>query len=273
MKAGESALYAGKIVHRRLRPKQHLLRYRVFYLLLDLDKIDQLASSLRLFSHNRFNLFSLRDRDYGNGSEESLHAQVRGRLRKEGIEVGGPIRLLTMPRVLGYAFNPLSIYFCHRNDGSLAAILYEVNNTFGQRHNYLIAVAAGSNGAIRQHSRKSLYVSPFLTTDMTYSFAVVPPRERLAVSVVGRDDEGPLIVAKVTAVRQALTDATLVRAFLLYPLLPLKVIIAIHWEALFLWFKGVHLHRQPPPPDREVTIGRENRPLHVAGQEGSGSCP
>jgi uncharacterized protein len=260
MKAGESAFYAGEVVHRRLRPKPHLLRYSIFYLLLDLDSIDQLARSLRLFSHNRFNLFSLSDRDHGNGSEGPLHEQVRRHLRNEGIETDGPVGLLAMPRVLGYAFNPLSIYFCHRKDGSLAAILYEVNNTFGQRHNYLIRVAAGSNGVIRQQSRKSLYVSPFMTTDMTYFFDVVPPRERLAVSVTGHDVEGPLIAAKVTAARQALTDTTLVRAFLLCPLLTLKVIIAIHWEALLLWCKGIRLQPQLPPPDREVTVGREIRP-------------
>jgi DUF1365 family protein len=262
MKAGGSALYAGEVTHLRLRPRRHRLRYRIFYLLLDLDEIDQLARSLRLLSHNRFNLFTISDRDHGNGSEVSLREQVECHLRNAGIEAGGSIRLLAMPRILGYAFNPLSIYFCHRKDESLAAILYEVNNTFGQRHNYLIRVGTRSNGAIRQQSCKSLYVSPFMTTDMTYLFAVVPPRENLALSVTGRDVEGPLIVAKLIAVRRALTDASLFRVFLLYPLLTIKVIAAIHWEALLLWLKGVRPQRRPPPPDRDVTVGRESPPLH-----------
>jgi uncharacterized protein len=257
MKPSGSALYTGKVTHCRLRPRQHRLRYRIFYLLLDLDEIEHLARSLRLFSHNRCNLFSITDHDHGNGSQASLREQVQSHLWSAGIDANGPIRLLAMPRILGYAFNPLSIYFCHRQDESLAAILYEVNNTFGQRHNYLIPVAPGSNRIIRQQSCKSLYVSPFMTTDMTYFFAVVPPREGLAVSVTGHDAKGPLIVAKLVAARHALTDACLVRAFLLYPLLTLKVIIAIHFEALLLWLKGVHLQRRPPPPDRKVTVGQE----------------
>jgi DUF1365 family protein len=273
MKASGSALYTGKVRHRRFRPRQHRLRYSIFYVLLDLDEIDQLARSLRLFSHNRFNLFSISDRDHGNGSEASLCEQVRCHLQNAGVEAGGPIRLLAMPRILGYVFNPLSIYFCHRRDGSLAAILYEVNNTFGQRHNYLIPVAAGSNRIIRQQSRKSLYVSPFTIPDMTYFFAVMPPRRSLAVSVTGHDVEGPLIVAKLIATRHALTDASLLRAFLLYPLLTLKVITAIHWEALLLWLKGVRPQRRPPPPDWQVTVGQENPPSPLHRQERPRSCP
>jgi DUF1365 family protein len=257
MKASGSALYSGEVTHVRLRPRRHRLRYCIFYLLIDLDEIDQLASSLRLFSHNRFNLFSFSGRDHGDGSEASLREQMERHLRNAGVEAGGPIRLLAMPRILGYAFNPLSIYFCHHKDGSLAAIVYEVNNTFGQRHSYLISVAAGSNGAIRQQSRKSLYVSPFMTTDMTYFFTVLPPGESLAISIRGHDAEGPLIVAKLIGKRRALTDASLLRAFLLFPLLTFKVIAAIHWEALLLWLEGVRLQRRPPRPDREVTIGRE----------------
>jgi uncharacterized protein len=159
------------------------------------------------------------------------------------------------------------MYFCHRRDGSLAAILYEVNNTFGQRHNYLISVAPGSDGIIRQRSRKSFYVSPFMITDMTYFFAVIPPGEGLAVSVTGHDVEGPLIVARLTAARRALTDASLARAFFLYPLLTLKVITAIHWEALLLWLKGVRLQHRPPPPRREVTVGRENLLPYATGRK------
>jgi uncharacterized protein len=268
MKASASALYTGEVMHCRLRPRQHRLRYRIFYLLLDLDEIDQMAGSLYLFSHNRFNLFSISDRDHGNGSGLSLREQVQRHLQNAGLEGGGPVRLLAMPRVLGYVFNPLSIYFCHRKDGSLAAILYEVNNTFRQRHNYLIPVSAGSNGAIRQQSRKSLYVSPFMATEMNYFFAVTPPGENLAVSVTGHDTQGPLIVAKLIAARRSLTDASLLRVFLLSPLLTFKVIIAIHWEALILWLKGIRPQRRTPPPDWEVTVGRENpRPYPIGWKD------
>lgn len=256
----QSALYAGSVMHHRLRPREHRLRYGVFYLLLDLDEIDALADRLRLFSHNRFNLFSFYDSDHGEGASVSLRGRIERHLQEAGVEAGGPIRLLTMPRILGYAFNPLSIYFCHRKNGSLSAIFYEVNNTFGQRHNYLIPVPQDMKGAIRQESRKSFYVSPFMTTDMAYSFSVVPPGSKLAVSVIGRDTQGPLIVAKLAATRQDLTDATLARAFCAYPLLTLKVIAGIYWEAVLIWLKGIRLQHRPSPPDRPVTLGRNIDP-------------
>lgn len=253
----QSALYSGDVMHHRLRPKEHRLSYSVFYLLLDLDEVDALADTLPFFSHNRFNLFSLYDRDYGDGTAVPLRETVEEHLRDAGIETGGTIRLLTMPRILGYAFNPISVYFCHRPDTSLCAIFYEVSNTFGQRHNYLVAVPPGALPPIRQESCKSLYVSPFLGADMAYSFVVTPPGERLAISVTGRDAQGPLIIAKLAAERQPLTNASLARHFITYPLLTLKVIAGIHWEALLLWLKGMRLQHRPPPPEQPVTIGRE----------------
>lgn len=255
-----SALYTGSVMHHRLRPKEHRLRYSIFYLLLDLDEIEILARRLRLFSHNRFNFFSFHDSDHGEGATTSLRDRIEQHLQEAGIESGGPIRLLSMPRILGYAFNPLSIYFCHRRDNSLSAIFYEVNNTFGQRHNYLIPVPAESEEPIRQETQKSFYVSPFMSTDMVYSFSVVPPGKDLVVSVIGRDTAGPLIVAKLVATRQDLSDAALTRAFCAYPLLTFKVIAGIYWEALLIWLKGIHLHHRPLPPDQPVTLGRGARP-------------
>jgi DUF1365 family protein len=257
MRIAGSAFYAGHVMHYRTRPKQHRLRYRIFYLLIDLAELDTLASTLRLFSRNRFNLFSFHDRDHGDGSGRSLAEQVHHQLRIADIEADGPIRLLTLPRMLGYVFNPLSVYFCHRRDGSLAAILYEVTNTFRQRHNYLIPVAAGSGRVVRQTSGKSLYVSPFLSGDIRYSFTVLPPGERISVSVTGCDLDGPLIFAKLSGSRQIITDRVLARAFLVYPLLTLKVMLGIHWEALLLWLKGIRLLHRPPAPARSTTVGRE----------------
>ncbi|MBI1365251.1 MAG: DUF1365 family protein [Alphaproteobacteria bacterium] len=252
----QSALYAGVVMHQRLRPREHKLRYRIFYFLLDLDEIDALARQLRFFSRNRFNLFSFYDRDHGDGGKSSLREKVERHLREAKIEHGGAIRLLTMPRILGYVFNPLSIYFCHRRDGSLCAIFYEVNNTFGQRHSYLIPVPSGATGLIQQESQKSFYVSPFMTTEMDYSFSVLPPGKDLAVSVTGRDRDGPLIVARLTARRHELTESSLLHTFCVYPMLTFKVMLGIHWEALLIWLKGIDLHPRPAPPDKEVTLGR-----------------
>jgi DUF1365 family protein len=249
------ALYIGHVMHRRLRPRAHHLRYRIFSLLLDLDGIDALAAGLRLFSRGRFNLFSFHDRDYGDGSALPLRAQVERHLRAAGIRPdGGPIRLLTMPRLLGFAFNPLSIYFCHGRDGPLRAILYEVNNTFGQRHSYLLPVEPGATAPIRQHCAKAFHVSPFMDMDMAYDFRVGPPGDHLSVAITVSDGSGPMLTALHQARRRDLTDGALARVFLTHPLLTLKVVGGILWEAARLWIKGVPVRRLPPAPASPITI-------------------
>jgi len=251
-----SALYTGTVAHRRLRPKPHRLRYRVFSLLLDLDEIPALSRRLRLFSHRRFNLFSFHERDHADSSGGSLREWAEDSLVRAGIDIeGGPIRLLAMPRVLGYGFNPISVWFCHHRDGSLAALLHEVHNTFGERHTYLIPVTeTGTRDAIIQNCAKDFHVSPFMTMDMRYDFRVHPPDERLSLAIQGSDADGPLIVASFAAKRHELTDAALLRAFFLTPLLTLKVIGGIHWEALRLWIKGARLQPHPPAPEHAVSI-------------------
>jgi DUF1365 family protein len=254
---GASALYIGHVMHHRVRPKVHRLRYRIFSLLLDLDEIDALAGRLRLFSRNRFNLFAFRDRDYAAGTNEPLRDQVERHMRSAGlIPDGGPIRLLTMPRILGFAFNPLNVYFCHRRDGGLAAILYEVNNTFGERHSYMLPVASDEPGAVRQDCAKSFHVSPFLGLDMRYGFRVMPPAGRLSIVVTAADAQGTMLTAVHSAQRHALTDAALARAFVSHPLLTLKVVGGILWEAARLWAKGVRVHPHPAPPEHSVTLVR-----------------
>jgi DUF1365 family protein len=250
-----SCLYVGLVTHRRLRPRKHALRYRTYALLLDLDELPALSRKLRLFSHNAFNLFSVFDRDYGAGGPASLREQIAGHAREIGLDLdGGSIRLLTMPRILGYAFNPLSIYFCYGRDGAVRAILYEVNNTFGQRHSYFIPVGEDEGGLIRQSCQKQLYVSPFMAMDMTYDFTVSPPAEKLSIAIVERDREGVTLTATQAQGRRELTDAALLRVFFTHPLLTLKVIVGIHFEALLLWAKGMRLQVRPPQPDRSVTL-------------------
>jgi DUF1365 family protein len=254
-----SALYIGHVMHRRVRPRRHRLRYRIFSLLLDLDEIDMLARQLRLFSRNRFNLFSFHDRDHAGGTAEPLRAQVEHHLATAGIDIGGgAIRLLTMPRILGFAFNPLNVYFCHDRAGVLCAILYEVNNTFGERHSYLLPVE-GDGAAVRQGCAKAFHVSPFMAMDMHYAFRVSPPAERLAITITGSDSEGPVLIAAHSAARRTLTDAALAQAFLTHPLLTVKVVGGILWEAAKLWAKGVPVQDRPAPPPMPVTIGKTAR--------------
>jgi uncharacterized protein len=252
-----SALYAGIVTHVRFRPRAHRLRYRMMQGLFDLDELDAVAGRLRFFSRNRFNLFAFHDADYGDGSATPLRAQIEAHLRSGGLEPdGGAIRVLTMPRILGHVFNPISTWYCHRADGSLLAMLYEVTNTFKDRHWYLIPVAPGDQSVIRQRCAKRLYVSPFMDMAMDYAFTLRPPGEQVSLVVEGADAEGPLITATFAGRRRELGDGALVRAFFAYPLLTLKVVGGIHWEALRLWLKGVRIRRHPAPLGETLTIGR-----------------
>ncbi len=250
-----SCLYDAVVVHQRTRPVPHRLRYRITTLLLDLDELPTLAKRLRWFAHNRAGAVSFHERDHGAGAATGLRAWVEAQMRLAGISPdGGPIRLLAMPRVLGHVFNPLSVFFCHRRDGALAAVLYEVNNTFGQRHSYLVPVT-DQTSPLRQGCDKAFYVSPFLPMDMRYRFRVEPPDDAVSIGVYGDDAEGLLIAATLTGRRRALTDAALLGSVLRMQLLAAKIVVGIHWEALKLWRKGLRLVHRPPPPPTPVTIG------------------
>jgi DUF1365 family protein len=238
-----SCLYTGQVVHRRLSPRKHHLRYRVFWMLLDLNEIDSLSKQLSFFSRNRFNLTSFHDADHGDGSGSSLLNQAQALLRQAGCRADQfTIRLLCMPRILGYGFNPLSVYFCSRHDGSLEAIIYEVHNTFGERHSYVMRVRGDAPDIIEQHCPKDFYVSPFLGMDMSYGFRVQPPAEQVQVSIHGKENDKTVITASLSGTRHPLTDGALIKAFAGHPLLTLKVIVGIHWHALRMILKGFRIH-------------------------------
>jgi DUF1365 family protein len=187
-----------------------------------------------------------------------LKQRAGGQLAAAGIEGGGPVRLLCFPRVLGFVFNPLCVWFCHRRDGTLAAIIHEVSNTFGQRHAYLIPAAAGPDGLVRQRCDKGFYVSPFMDMETAYHFRIRPPGglagEPLAVSIRQTDAGGPVLHAALTARRVELTDGAILRAWARHPLMTAKVVAGIHWEALHLWRKGLAIRPRPPAPAHPVTI-------------------
>ncbi|MDE1997017.1 MAG: DUF1365 family protein [Rhizobiaceae bacterium] len=249
-----SALYSGQVTHVRVKPKVHRLNYRIYSLLLDLDELDELGSCLRWFSVDRFNLFSFHRKDRGDRSGVDLRAQVEAWMRAVGVEPdGGAIRLLTMPRILGWAFNPLSTFFCYRQDGRLAAILWEVDNTFGERHGYMIPVEPASGREIVQRCDKEFYVSPFMDMDLRYLFQVSPPEEKLSIKIETFDDDGLVLTARHTAHRAELTDAALLKAFLTIPFLTLRVFGGIHWEALQIWWKGIAFRKRPVPPAHAVS--------------------
>ena len=248
-------IYHGTVIHTRLRPVRHRLRYRIFYLLLDLDDLPALHGRSRLFSHNRLNLFSFHDRDHGPRDGRPLRPWIDDRLREAGIDLaGGSISVLCLPRVLGYGFNPLSIFFCHHADGRLMALLHEVSNTFGQWHGYLIPVDDGNAPVVRQQCDKAFYVSPFIPVSGEYRFRVLRPGQQIGVTICQRDSDGPRLVASLVGQRAPLTDRTLAAAAAWYPWLTVKVIAGIHWEALKLWLKGAPFVRRPPAPESPVSI-------------------
>lgn len=250
-------LYRGTVLHKRLKPFTHALTYSVFSVLVDLDGLDALDRGLRLFGHNRWAPVSLHDRDYGRRDGSPIRNWVDGVLHDGGLEelAGEPVRLLTFPRLWGYVFNPLSIYYCYRSDGRLGAILYEVSNTFGESHGYLIPVDDVLEGAaVHQETAKVFHVSPFLEMDCRYRFSLAPPSEKLSVAINQSDSAGdPILVAKHTARGVALTDRALAGALARHPLMTAKVIGGIHWEALRLWLKGARFYAKPPAPADHIT--------------------
>jgi DUF1365 family protein len=233
----KSALYTGTLMHVRRGPTRHVFRYPVSYWLLDLDELPELERRIRLFSVNRPNVVSLRDRDHFDGAP----------LKQAVVDLAGDptierVLMLTQPRVLGYVFNPVSFYWCYRADGSLACMVAELNNTFGER---LPEVLRGPE--LRYEQRKRLHVSPFFGLDQSYEYAFSQPGDEVWARIHVRDDEGgrPL-TAVLHGRRRELTNRSLAALLLRYPLQPLQVIALIHWQALRLWLKRVPLHHKPP---------------------------
>lgn len=262
-----SSLYSGWVVHSRQTPRAHAFRYRVWWMLIDLDELPSVDRSLRLFSHNKFNVFSLYDSDYGLGAG-SLRGYVEERLREARLtHAGARIKLLTMPRLCGYAFNPLSIYFCHDHAGRVAAVIYEVHNTFGERHSYVIEAAADCSGTLHQAIQKAFYVSPFLDMALTYKFRLRSPGEQVAVTIKGLDAGSNLVIhTALHGMQMPLTSAALLRRCISHPLLTLKVIGAIHWEALRILCKGIRIRPRAPVDGHTSTIGSPR--THAQGDDG-----
>lgn len=266
--AAVSRLYDMRVVHHSIHKRAHRLATRVVCLLLDLDELPALDRRLRFFSNGRFNLVGFDARDHGDGSGQAcgngLRAWVVGQLAEAGIDADlGRIRLLCMPRLLGRGFNPISVYFCHALDGNLAALLYEVRNTFGQKHAYAIPVAAGQQARVLHHDAgKALHVSPFMPMTMSYRFTLrrpppCDPDGRLTLAIDGCDVQRTLIRAVMSGTGREITDAALLRRACAHPLQGLRVFGRIHWEAILLLFKGARFRSKPAAPRCCVTAGTE----------------
>ncbi len=251
----DHGIYEGLVRHHRFKPVKHQLCYRVFSFLVDIDQLDNLDSDLRWFSRNRFNVFSFYDRDHGSGKPGNIADWVRIHLREAGLSTAGKILLLFYPRILGYAFNPITVYYCYDENNRLIATLYAVRNTFGGRHGYLIPVTDNAK-LIHQKAEKLLHVSPFVDMDMGYHFILSPPGEVISVTVKVNDGGGPLLNANFSGKRTPFTNRSLKRLFFRYPMMTIKVVAGIHWEAVKLLAKGLRLKEGNPDPKMPVTLVR-----------------
>ena len=234
----QPCLYRGTVTHRRLRPVPHALSYRVAAIFVNVDELDKATKSVHGLSYNRFNLFGIYDRDHGGGKTTIAEYAWKLVRQKPGTEVITQIFMLCYPRLLGFVFNPLSTYFCVDAAGQVRLMIYEVHNTFGGRHAYVTEVIEPGAPNFFQ-TAKTFAVSPFNKIEGHYSLKASAPAEKVSVGVALTTPEGPTLNAYFSAARQALTTGNLLRVFFGYPLMTLKVVAAIHYEALKLWLKGL----------------------------------
>lgn len=244
-------LYPGSVMHARMKPKVHRFSYSVYALVIDVCRLEDAAWRSALFSVNRFNLLSFHERDHGPCDGSSLKEHVSRLLNEAGVEPPvSRILLMCYPRVLGFTFNPIAVYFCYGRDDALLGIVYEVRNTFGDMHTYVAPVRDGeiSEAGVRQERKKLFHVSPFMNMGMNYRFRLRPPADELSVRILETDETGPILAAMFVGRRKDLTTGSVAGAFLRIPLVTLKVVGGIHWEAMKLWFKGIQFFGRPAPP-------------------------
>lgn len=250
--AAAGTLYPGKVMHQRLNPFGHRFSYTVFSLLVDIDRLDNLARMSRLLSVNRPGILSFHESDHVEHRGETLRQFVDRLLVGAGLDKPAVrVLLLAYPRLFGYVFNPLSTYFAYDAEGRLIAIIYAVRNTFGERHSYVAPILPGeeSPAGIRQTRTKIFHVSPFMEMGLRYHFRILPPGRTVRVRIHETDGKEPILAATFNADAAPLTDKNLARYLLKFPFMTMKVMVGIHWEALKLWAKGAHFRTSPPPPE------------------------
>tara|TARA_Y100000590_G_scaffold359058_1_gene414728 strand:- start:1132 stop:1902 length:771 start_codon:yes stop_codon:yes gene_type:complete len=241
MNIKNSCIYSGFVTHRRFKPKRHFFTYKTFSLLIDLNDLESIEKKIRFFSYNKFNILSFHDVDHGPRNGSKLIDWVKNKLNDAKIDIGlGRVKLLCYPRFFGYVFNPLSIFYCYDDNFQLKAILYEVKNTFNEQHTYVFSVSNSSNLILHKCDKK-FYVSPFIEMKTFYNFRLINPGKILNVFIKQGDEEGTLLTACQVGERIELTSKNLLFQFLKHPLMSFKIILAIHFEALRLWVKGVKL--------------------------------
>ncbi len=245
-------LFTGQVYHERFVPLVHAFRYPALFLCFPLAERAQMRNAL--FGVNRWNLFAYHDADHGDGGDPE--AWLRHILSAHRITAPGPVYLLTQPRILGFVFNPVSFWYCHDEAGLLRAVLCEVNNTFGERHGYLLRAEDG--GEITEETwltcAKCFHVSPFFPVQGHYRFRFRPPSERTTVAIDYFQDQTLMLKTAISGQAQEFNARALWRCFWGWGWATALMVIRIHWQALILWRKGAHFHRKPEAPSKEITL-------------------
>ena len=249
-----SSIYNGSVILKRFKPKKHFFKYKVFSLFLDLSELKELNNKLNFFSLNKFNLISFYEKDHGERDGSSILDWVKNNLRSNNISTDNiKVKLLCYPRILGYVFNPLSIFFVYDNDENLISILYEVKNTFGEQHTYVFKIE-GENKLIQNNCSKKFHVSPFIEMDCNYFFKILNPGDKLSVIIDQYDQEGKILFASQDGIRSDLTNKNLMNSYLKHPLMTFKIISAIHFEAFKLWIKGIKFVKKKLKIKNNITV-------------------
>ena len=249
-----SFIYTGTVIHKRFKPKMHTFNYKVFSLLIDLSEIELLDKTLKLFSYNKFNIISFFNKDHGRRDGSSLKKWVTDNLKKNNIECNEiKIKLLCYPRILGYVFNPLSVFYVYDKNSDLISILYEVKNTFGEQHTYVFKTKKNQN-LIQHVCTKKFHVSPFIQMNCVYFFRLLKPSNKISVIINLADSEGKILYASQDGVKSELNNITLLKSYLKHPLMTFKIILAIHFEAFKLWIKGIKFISKKIKIKNNITI-------------------
>jgi DUF1365 family protein len=262
-----SGLYRCHVMHHRLAPRKHRFEYQVFLFCLELDELPELDRRLRWFGHNRRAFYAFRDEDHlvlGPGAGRGIRTELTEWLQGQGVTVpaGARIALVTFPRVLGYVFNPVSFYFVRTAEGEPVCAVAEVGNTFGELKPYLVPWEESAGGRFRIQVPKHFYVSPFSDLEVCFDFRLHSPDERLRIGVNDVTTTGEtLLISTIEGERRPFTDRELVRLTCRFPLVTLRIITLIHWQALRLWWKRVPFHRKSEGLDKQQGVFRPHGSL------------
>ena len=249
-----SAIYNGQVIHKRFKPKVHYFRYNVFSLLIDLSELETIDKEISFFSLNKFNLISFYEKDHGDRDGSSLINWVNKNLEKNNIPIQDiKIKILCYPRILGFVFNPLSVFYVYNSQNKLISILYEVKNTFGEQHTYIFKITKDEN-LVQNKCAKKFHVSPFIEMDCNYFFRLLKPGDKISVIIDQYDKEDKILFASQDGIRTEFNSKELIKSYLKHPLMTFKIIIAIHYEAFKLWLKGIKFIKKKIKIKNNITI-------------------